>query len=186
MSAEGAAVVAAADHGRAARRRLAAVHRGRPGLSCCSAAPSSPPPSAPSSSWPGCPSPANPALRLLPPLLPLALLVLTGLGSGACQEWLRARAERRKPTPFAGCLAAAFRRGLPHAAARALALVGPLLGLGVWLSTVSLTEKPGGTADPGLLLGASSSPPWRACPACCSGRSPRRFTPFWHPGRIVL
>ncbi len=99
----------------------------------------------------GLPAPANPALRLLPPLLPLALLVLTGIGSGACQEWLRARAERRKPTP-AGCLAAAFRRGLPHAAARALALVGPLLGLGVWLSTVSLTEKPGGTADPGLLL----------------------------------
>ncbi len=99
----------------------------------------------------GLPAPANPALRLLPPLVPLILFVLTGVGSGACQEWLRARAETRKPS-LAGCLVAAFRLGLPHSAARALALVGPLLGLGVWLSMVGLTEKPGGTADGWLLL----------------------------------
>ena len=61
------------------------------------------------------------------------------------------RAETRKPS-LAGCLVAAFRLGLPHSAARALALVGPLLGLGVWLSMVGLTEKPGGTADGWLLL----------------------------------
>ncbi len=99
----------------------------------------------------GLPAPANPALRLLPPLVPLILFVLTGVGSGACQEWLRACAETRKPS-LAGCLVAAFRLGLPHSAARALALVGPLLGLGVWLSMVGLTEKPGGTADGWLLL----------------------------------
>src|SRR3984957_11717700 len=58
----------------------------------------------------GLPAPSNVVLRLLPPLLPLPLLVLTGLGSGACQEWLRARADGRPPS-FVECLTAAFRRG---------------------------------------------------------------------------
>ena len=100
----------------------------------------------------GLPAPTNPFLRLLPPLLPLPLLVLTGLGSGACQEWFRARAEGRKPS-FTGCLTAAFRRGLWHAAARAAALTAALLGLGFWLSLVSYTERPGGDAGVGQLLG---------------------------------
>ncbi len=99
----------------------------------------------------GLPAPSNAILSLPAPLLTLALLVLTGVGSGACQEWLRARAEGRTPSP-AGCLAAAFRRGMPHAAARALALLGPMLGLGVWLSFVSATENGGGSADGGQLL----------------------------------
>ena len=81
----------------------------------------------------GLPAPANPVLWLLAPLLPLALLVPTGLGSGACQEWLRARAEGRPPSFFA-CLAAAFRRGLAHAAARTLVLSIPLL---VFVSVVT-------------------------------------------------
>ena len=34
-------------------------------------------------------APSGFAWRLLPPLLPLPLLLLTGVGSGACQEWLR-------------------------------------------------------------------------------------------------
>ena len=97
------------------------------------------------------PAPTIPGLSLLAPLLTLALLVLTGVGSGACQEWLRARAEGRTPTP-AGCLAAAFRRVLPHAAARSLALLAPMLGLGVWLSFVSATENRGGSADDAQLL----------------------------------
>ena len=69
------------------------------------------------------PVPADPLLRLLMPLLPLILLVLTGLGSGACQEWFRARSEG-KSASFTKCLNAAGRRGLSHTAARAVALTG--------------------------------------------------------------
>jgi hypothetical protein len=89
----------------------------------------------------GLPAPTSLLLRFLPPLLPLPLLVLTGVGSGACQEWLRARAEGRAPS-FAGSLTAAFRRGLSHAAARAVVLVAPLLGLGMWLSGVAGPDRP--------------------------------------------
>ncbi len=89
------------------------------------------------------PAAANPALRLLAPLPPLILLVLTGLGSGACQEWFRARAER-KPASFTNCLNAAGRRGLSHTAARAVALTSALLFLGTGLTAVSLAEQPGG------------------------------------------
>jgi hypothetical protein len=89
------------------------------------------------------PAPAHPALRLLAPLLPLTLLVLTGLGSGACQEWFRARAEG-KSASFPSCLNSAGRRGLSHAAARAAALTAALLFLGTGLTTISLVEKPSG------------------------------------------
>jgi hypothetical protein len=93
------------------------------------------------------PAPAHPVLRLLAPLLPLTLLVLTGLGSGACQEWFRARAEG-KSASFTNCLNAAGRRGLAHAAARAVALAGPLFALGVWLTATSLA---GGSLGVGQL-----------------------------------
>lgn len=56
------------------------------------------------------------------------LLPLTGIGSGACQEVFRARAAGT-PVSLAGCLWAALRCGLDHAAARALVLGGTLLGL---------------------------------------------------------
>jgi Domain of unknown function (DUF4129) len=88
------------------------------------------------------PSPANPLLRLLAPLLPLTLLVLTGLGSGACQEWFRTRAERKTPS-FTSCLNAAGRRGLSHTASRVVSLAGPLFFLGMALTTVSVAERPG-------------------------------------------
>ena len=87
------------------------------------------------------PSPSDSALRLLPPLLPLPLLVLTGLGSAACQEWLRGRAESKRPS-FTGCLTAAARRGLAHVAARAAALASVLPGLGISLAALSLTDFP--------------------------------------------
>jgi hypothetical protein len=90
-------------------------------------------------------------LRLLAPLLPLTLLVLTGLGSGACQEWFRARAEA-KSASFTSCLNAAGRRGLSHAAARAVALSGALMALGVWLTAVAWAERLGGSFGVGQLV----------------------------------
>ena len=96
--------------------------------------------------------PPIPVLRLLTPLLPLTLLVLTGLGSGACQEWFRARAEG-KTASFTNCLNAAGQRGLSHIAARAVALIGALLALGVWLTASSLAERPGGSLGVGQWRG---------------------------------
>jgi hypothetical protein len=58
-----------------------------------------------------------------------ALLVpLTGVGSGACQEFLRRRAENR-PVRVRDCLVAALRRGFEHSAARALMFLGVAFGL---------------------------------------------------------
>jgi Domain of unknown function (DUF4129) len=101
----------------------------------------------------GLPAPTHPALRLLPPLLPLTLLVLTGLGAGACQEWFRARTEAKLPS-LSGCLTSAFRRGLSHAAARAAALTGAFLALGpgIWLSSLLFADKPGGSDHAALLV----------------------------------
>jgi hypothetical protein len=52
---------------------------------------------------------------------------LTGIGSGACQEWFRRRSEGN-PLRVKDCLGAALRRGLYHAAARAAVLSAVLLG----------------------------------------------------------
>jgi hypothetical protein len=73
------------------------------------------------------------------PALTATLLVLTGLGSGACQELFRRRAEGQ-PIGVGGCLAAALWRGPGHITARALVLGGTLLlspclllpGLAIW------------------------------------------------------
>jgi hypothetical protein len=60
-------------------------------------------------------------------LLAASALPLTGIGSGACQEWFLRRSEGK--TARAGaCLGAALRRGLYHAAARAAVLAAVLLG----------------------------------------------------------
>jgi hypothetical protein len=67
---------------------------------------------------------------LLLPALTAALLPLTGLGSGACQEVFRLQAEG-KPVGLGVCLRGALARGLDHVAARAVVLAGTLLGLGV-------------------------------------------------------
>jgi hypothetical protein len=66
--------------------------------------------------------------RLILPLAAAILLPVTGVGSGACQEWLRRRAEGAQ-AEVAACLAEALRRGLAHAAARATVLLSVLLGL---------------------------------------------------------
>jgi hypothetical protein len=89
------------------------------------------------------PSPPGP-LRLLPPAGLALLLALTGVGSGACQEWLRRRSEGEVPR-VGGCLAAAFRRGLEHAAARAVLLPGVVLGGLGWLLLAVLTLRSSGT-----------------------------------------
>src|SRR5262249_31453277 len=57
---------------------------------------------------------------LLPGLLAL-LIPLTGLGSGACQEAFRQRAEGQTPT-VGSCLMAALRHRIDHIAARAVIL----------------------------------------------------------------
>jgi hypothetical protein len=65
------------------------------------------------------PRPAAILAQLLPPALTALLLPLTGLGSGACQEAFRRRAEG-KPVGLGTCLGGVLRRGLDHATARAL------------------------------------------------------------------
>jgi len=78
------------------------------------------------------PVPAGLADRLLWPLLTGTLLSLTGLGSGACQEWLRCRAEGQGAR-VSGCLIASLRRCVGHVSIRAAGLAGILLGLGCLL-----------------------------------------------------
>jgi hypothetical protein len=60
-------------------------------------------------------------------VLAASFLPLTGIGSGACQEWFLRRSEG-KPVRARACLGAALRRGLYHAAARAAVLTAVLLG----------------------------------------------------------
>lgn len=80
-------------------------------------------------------------IQIAIPCLTAFLLPLTGLGSGACQEVFRRRAEGLPVGPGV-CLWAALRQGLEHVAARALVLVGALIGvlmlglpvLAVWIA----------------------------------------------------
>jgi hypothetical protein len=62
------------------------------------------------------------------PAMTALLIALTGLGSGACQEWFRRSLEGRPPRPLS-CVGAALRHGLEHAAARAVVLSSVLAGL---------------------------------------------------------
>ncbi|HWG43645.1 MAG TPA: DUF4129 domain-containing protein [Gemmataceae bacterium] len=62
------------------------------------------------------------------PALAAVLLPLTGLASGACQELFRRRAADESAS-VRDCLAATLRHGLEHAAARAVLMVGVVLGL---------------------------------------------------------
>jgi hypothetical protein len=91
------------------------------------------------------PSPTGLADRCLLPALTALALLLTGLGSGGCQEAFRRSADGH--TPHLGrCLLAALRRGLDHLAARAVVLVLTLLGLpclllpglAVWVGSASV------------------------------------------------
>ncbi len=70
--------------------------------------------------------------RLLWPLVTAVLLCLTGLGSGACQEWLRRRTVG-ETLSLSGCLAAALRRFVGHLSIRAIGIAGIVLGLGCLL-----------------------------------------------------
>jgi hypothetical protein len=74
------------------------------------------------------PAPENRGLALVWPALAALLLPTSGLGSGACQELLRRRAEGL-PVSLSICLHAALACGLDHVAARALVLLGGILGL---------------------------------------------------------
>jgi hypothetical protein len=73
------------------------------------------------------PVPGWPFRAVLPALAALAWL-LTGLGSGACQEVFRRRAEGQ-PATLGRCLGAAVRLGIGHMLGRAVALVLLLPGL---------------------------------------------------------
>jgi Domain of unknown function (DUF4129) len=75
---------------------------------------------------------ARPALPGVEGVLLAALcvvtLALTGIGSGACQEWFRRRSAGTPPR-LLPCLSAALQRGIEHTAARAVTLVSVALGL---------------------------------------------------------
>src|SRR6516165_3889472 len=66
--------------------------------------------------------------QFLWPGLVAFLLPMTGLGSGACQELYRCRAEQM-PVHLGACLKATLHRGLAHVAARAGVLSAVPLGL---------------------------------------------------------
>jgi hypothetical protein len=93
------------------------------------------------------PAPEGWAVKPLLPALAALLLPLTGLGSGACQELFRLRAERR-PMRLADCLGGALRRGLEHGAARAVTGAAAVT-CGALLLALAAQEEAGLT---GLLL----------------------------------
>jgi hypothetical protein len=82
---------------------------------------------------------------LLLAILAACAVPLTGIGSGACQEWLQRRSERRS-VQVRECLAAALRHGLYHAAARAATVSAFLLGtaclimpgLALWIASATV------------------------------------------------
>lgn len=87
----------------------------------------------------------NAVWSIVLPLLTALLMPLTGIGSGACQELFHRRAND-KSVSLSACLVAALRAGLAHVTARALTLVGVILGLAflvvpglsVWLLTTAV------------------------------------------------
>jgi hypothetical protein len=93
------------------------------------------------------PTPEGWAVKPLLPALAALLLPLTGLGSGACQELFRLRAEG-KPVRPGPCLGGAVRRGLEHAAARAVTGAAAAT-CGALLLALDAQEAPGLT---GLVL----------------------------------
>jgi hypothetical protein len=91
--------------------------------------------------WPTPPGPA----RLLWPALFATFIPLGGLGSAACQEVFRRRAEG-KPVPLTGALGAALRRGLDHVAVRALLWgIVPVMvaAISAWLVGLVVLVLPG-------------------------------------------
>jgi hypothetical protein len=99
------------------------------------------------------PIPAHAGQAVLPALAAL-LLPLTGLGSGACQDLLRRRAEG-KPLAVGLCLLSAVRHGLHHIAARAVVLsaiacglvVLVMPGLTVWIASTPIHALIGSERD---------------------------------------
>jgi hypothetical protein len=74
------------------------------------------------------PSMADHVWRLALAAACASLLPLTGIGSGACQEFLRGQAEG-KPTKLRSCLRMALRNGVAHSTARAVMCLGGFVGL---------------------------------------------------------
>lgn len=111
------------------------------------------------------PVPAGSAQYLLPGLAAV-LLPLTGLASGACQELFRQRAAA-EPVAVRVCLNASLRRGLKHAAARAVVLCftlpGPFLLIVSFLPDTSPIVRFVGFLFGSLLTFLVSSPLWGAC-----------------------
>jgi|SRR5579884_1526668 len=111
------------------------------------------------------PAPAGITQCLLPALAALAL-PLMGLASGACQELCRQRIAG-KQVVVRNCLTAALRRGLQHAAARAvllcLTLPGPLLLIVSFLPDTSPILRLIGFLFGSLLTVVLSLPVWAAC-----------------------
>jgi hypothetical protein len=100
--------------------------------------------------------PARGAEGLVWALLAACAVPLTGIGSGACQEWFRRRSQG-KSVRLRDCLGAALRLGLYHAAARATVLACVLLGsaclimpgLTLWVASATVhTLLAGGKGHP--------------------------------------
>jgi len=111
------------------------------------------------------PAPSGIAEGVLPAIAALSL-PLMGLASGACQELFRRRASDQ-PIVARNCLTAALRRGLEHAAARAVLLCLTLPGLFLlicsFLPAVSPVLRFLGFLGGSLLTFLLSLPLWSAC-----------------------
>jgi hypothetical protein len=80
--------------------------------------------------------------RWLLPAVAAGLATLTGLGSGACQEFLRRRSESR-PAGIRACLAAVARHAVSHVVARALVLGVCLAGVFGFVPWLAGAQGPG-------------------------------------------
>jgi hypothetical protein len=101
------------------------------------------------------PMPASVWQRLLWPALAAVAVLLSGLGSGACQEFFRRAADGAQPT-LGECLGASLQRSGNHAAARGLIAAACFLGSWLLLLPGLAVLMSGATVHP-ILAGGDRS-----------------------------